>query len=59
MTKDKSMKKDFKYLLMEIYTSEDMSLIVLKATASTIGRMDRTIEDSFCLECAMEGEFGK
>jgi hypothetical protein len=59
MMKDKNTNKDFRCLLTEIFTLEDMSLIALRVMENTIGRMARTIEDSFSLECAMGGEFGK
>jgi hypothetical protein len=59
MIKEKNKNKDYKFLLMEIFTLAGINLTVPKATASIIGKMDQTIEDNFFRECVTEEVFGK
>ena len=50
MMMDKNKVKAFKFLLMEIFTLENMSQGVLKVMESIIGKMVHITEVNFCQE---------
>lgn len=53
------MKRDCRYLPMEISTSADTNQIAQKAMESTTGRTVLIIEGSFYQGCDTEGESGR
>lgn len=57
--RERNLRKGFRYLPMEIYTSVDMNRTVLKDMDSIIGKMAQIIEDSSYQACAMVEELGK
>lgn len=56
---EKSMRKDYSYLLMAIFISGDTNQIALKGMDNIIGKMALFIEGNFFQECGMEEESGK
>lgn len=59
MMREKNVKKDQKCSQTEIYTQEDINLIVPKDMDNTIGKMVQTTGVNFYQECVTEEESGK